>query len=72
MAARSRQRAVLLTRAIRALAASKPANVGLSVPDIAWAFLAPGRAEMLAAPYYRRLDRAERMANVPKDIPTDA
>ena len=72
MAARGKQRAVLLTRAIRALAASKPSGAGLRVPDIAWAFLNPECSEMLAAPYYRRLDRAERDANHPKDTPSDA
>lgn len=72
MAARGRQRAVLLTRAIRALAASKPSGAGLRVPDIARAFLDPERPELLAAPYYRRLDRAERTAHDAKDTPADA
>ena len=72
MAARGKQRAVLLTRAIRALAASKPSGAGLRVPDIAWAFLDSKRPEMLAAPYYRRLDRAERAANELKDSSADA
>lgn len=72
MAARSDQRIVLLTRAIRALAASKPKGAGLRVPDIAWAFLDAKHPEALAAPYYRRLDRAERAADVFKDTPTDA
>lgn len=71
MAARSKQRTVLLTRAIRALAASKPSRAGLRVPDIAWAFLDATRSETLAAPYYRRLDRAERDSHNSKDTPAD-
>ncbi|MGR3435480.1 MAG: hypothetical protein ACU0CO_11435 [Shimia sp.] len=72
MAARGTQRAVLLTRALRALAASKPAQARLRVADVAWAFLAPARADLLAAPYYRRLDRAERDAAQTKDTSEDA
>lgn len=72
MAARDGQRTVLLTRAVRALAASKSASAGLRVPDLAWVFLNPDRSETLAAPYYRRLDRAERAAIDPKDTPADA
>ena len=71
MAARGRQRNILLTRAIRALAASKPASAGLRVPDIAWAFLQSDPSEMLAKSYYHRLDRAERAAE-PKETPADA
>ncbi|RVT87398.1 hypothetical protein DXV76_04780 [Rhodobacteraceae bacterium CCMM004] len=71
MAARGAQRTILLTRAVRALAVSKPAAVGLDVPDIAWAFLDPARPERLAAPYYRRLDCAERAAAT-KDTAADA
>jgi len=72
MAARAKQRTVLLTRAIRALAASKSSDAGLRVPDIAIAFLDPARPELLAAPYYRRLDRAERAANALEDTERDA
>ncbi|GJE57844.1 type I-E CRISPR-associated protein Cse2/CasB [Methylobacterium thuringiense] len=57
LAARGRQRAVLLTRAVRALANSRDVGVGLDVDDLAWRFLDPD-PEHLAAPYYARLDRA--------------
>lgn len=66
IAARGVQRNVLFTRAIRALAASKPKDAKLRVPDIAWAFLLPDPSELLAKPYYSRLDRAERAAE-PKE-----
>ncbi|MDK3074684.1 type I-E CRISPR-associated protein Cse2/CasB [Sedimentitalea sp. JM2-8] len=72
MAARGKQRTILLTRAIRALAASKPADAGIRVPDIARAFLDSSRPDALAAPYYRRLDCAERDADTSKDMPADA
>ena len=61
MAARGRQRAVLLTRAVRALAASRDVGIGLDVGDLAWCFLTPD-AGRLAAPYYARLDRVARSA----------
>lgn len=67
LAARGAQRGVLLTRAVRALAARKPAAAGLDVVDLAWAFLDPGRPDVIARPYYRRLDRAERATDTPKD-----
>ena len=59
LAARGSQRTALLLRAIRALAAHRDPNVGLDVGDLAWRFLDPDPA-FLAAPYYLRLDRAER------------
>lgn len=62
LAARGRQRTLLLTRAVRALAASRDVGVGLDVGDLAWRFLDPD-PERLAAPYYARLDRAERAAS---------
>jgi CRISPR system Cascade subunit CasB len=71
LAARGRQRDVLLTRAIRALAVSRQSSVGLSVPEIALAFLLQDPSEMLAAPYYSCLDRAGRTVE-PKEIQTDA
>lgn len=71
ISARGVQRDVLLTRAIRALAASKPKEAKLSVPEIAWAFLRTDISAMLAAPYYRRLDRAERAADT-KETQADA
>ena len=61
LAARGRQRAVLLARAVRTLAASRDVSVGLDVGDLAWRFLDLD-PEHLAAPYYARLDRAERAA----------
>lgn len=71
MAARGRQRDILMTRAIRALAASRSADVGLRVPEVAWAFLLSDPSEMLAKPFYSRLDRAERAADL-KEIQADA
>ena len=62
MAARGAQRAVLLTRAARALARSRDPSVGINVVDIAYAMLAPDNRRQLAEPYYRRLDRAELIA----------
>ena len=59
MAARGPQRAVLLTRAARALARSRDPSGGINVVDIANALLAPDNRRQLAEPYYRRLDRAE-------------
>lgn len=57
LAARGRQRSVLMLRAVRSLAASRDAGVGLDVGDLAWRFLDPA-SERLAMPYYIRLDRA--------------
>lgn len=61
LAARGQQRQVLLLRGVRMLAARRDPGVGLDVGDLAWRFVDadPGR---LAAPYYQRLDRAERAA----------
>lgn len=59
MAARGPQRAVLLTRAARALARSRDPSSGINVVDIAYTLLAPDNRRQLAEPYYRRLDRAE-------------
>ena len=58
MSARGKQRAKLLERAARFL---EP-GARLNVPDIAYALLNPNKARLLAEPYYRRLDRAERAA----------
>lgn len=65
LAARGQQRIVLFTRAVRALAASRDVGVGLDVANLAWCFLDPD-PEHLAAPYYARLDRAERAASTDK------
>ena len=59
MAARERQRIVLLERAARALARSMQPGSGLHVPDIALVLLCPDDGRRLAEAYYRRLDRAE-------------
>lgn len=61
LAARGPLRAVLLTRAIRALATRRDPKRGLDVPDLVFAFLRTDPSP-LAAPYYRRLDPAERAA----------
>lgn len=61
LAARGSQRRVLLLRAVRMLAASRDAGAGLDVGDLAWRFVDP-EPQRLAAPYYHRLDRAERAA----------
>lgn len=63
IAARGTQRAALLVRAVRALARTRPTDAGVNVADLAWAVLKDDDAALLAAPYYRRLDRAEWIAN---------
>lgn len=70
LAARGSLRSVLLLRGIRALAARRDPKVGLDVGDLAWRFLDPDPA-CLAAPYYLRLDRAERLANTEQSERTD-
>lgn len=63
IAARGKQRQVLLIRVARALARTRQPNSGVNVVDIAWTLLDPNSknsAQRLAEPYYRRLDRAER------------
>ena len=62
MAARGSQRAVLLERALHALSRSMPFGSRVNVVDVAYALLAPENGRLLAEPYYRRLDRAERDA----------
>lgn len=62
LAARGPQRAVVLTRAIRALAARRDLTRGLHVGDLAWAYLADTNPGAIAGSYYRRLDAAERHA----------
>ena len=59
IAARGPQRAVLLIRAARMLARSRIPGSGVNVPDIALTLLGPATGQLLAEPYYRRLDRAE-------------
>lgn len=72
IAARGAQRAALLVRAVRALARTRPPDAGINVTDLAWAVLKEDDAALLAAPYYRRLDRAERIANQNRDQPQGA
>ena len=60
IAARRPQRAVLLQRAVRALARSRPPDAGVNVVDLAWAVLKPTDSRQLADSYYRRLDTMER------------
>ncbi len=80
LAARGTARELALVRALRALAARRPSASGLRVPDVAWAFLNPADPGALAAPYYRRLDRAEgasakadrEMSPNPESAPADA
>lgn len=63
MAARGRQRQVLLERAIRAITRTRRPDCGVNVADIAWWLLDgdPVRASRrLAESYYRRRDQIER------------
>lgn len=59
IAARGEQRAVLLRRTARMLARSRSPGSGVNVRDIAFTLLYPTEGQLLAVPYYRRLDRAE-------------
>ena len=63
MAARGTQRAVLLKRAVLMLVRSRVPGSGVNVIDIAKVLLKPEDGRLLAEPYYRRLDRAEQIAN---------
>ena len=58
MAARGKQRTILLTRAARATARSMQPGSGLNVPDVAYALLSPDNNRQIAEHYYRRLDFA--------------
>ena len=62
MASRQPLRNVLLKRAARIIAQSRSSDDGVNVVDLACAVLRPDDARLLAEPYYRRLDRAERLA----------
>ena len=62
MAAREPLRAVLLTRAARTVAQRRLPGDGINVIDVALAILRPNEERLLAEPYYRRLDWAERIA----------
>lgn len=61
LAARGKQRAVLLTRAARAIARSRSPGSGVNVIHIANALLRPSYStRLIAKPYYDRLDAAQR------------
>ena len=63
LSARGKQRAVLLTRAARAIARSRASGSGVNVVDIAVALLWPDADDSerrIAKPYYDRLDAAQR------------
>lgn len=62
LAARGRQRQTLMLRALRMLATRRDPDRGIDVGDLAWRFL-DADPQRLAAPYYKRLDRAERAAD---------
>lgn len=62
LAARGSQREVLLTRAARAIARSRVPDSGVNAIDVALALLKPKDERLLAEPYYRRLDSANRSA----------
>lgn len=66
-ASRQPLRTVLLTRAARIVARSRSPDDGVNVVDLARAVLRPEDVYLLAEPYYRRLDRAERIANQTED-----
>ena len=61
LSARGNQRAVLLTRAARAVARSRSPHSGVNVVDLAVALLRPNDStSRIAKPYYDRLDAAQR------------
>lgn len=67
VAARGPQRVALLVRAVRALSRTRPPDSRINVTDLAWAVLRQDDAALLAEPYYRRLDKAERIAHQTSD-----
>ena len=71
LAARGPQRATLLTRAVRAVAARRDSALGVDVGDLAWVFLDAGGPEAIAQPYYQRLDRAARALEQPETESSD-
>ena len=60
IAARGERRRDLLERIVRVIARTR--QHGVNVVDVAWTLLEPGSsvAQLLAEPYYRRLDAAAR------------
>ena len=70
MAARGKQRGVLLHRAVSAISRTRQQDSGVNVTDIAWTLLDSdiGRTgRRIAESYYRRLDRAERNAQTDQE-----
>lgn len=67
MASRPPLRSILLKRAARMVAQSRSPDDGINVVDLVWAVLRPDDERLLAGPYYRRLDRAERIARKTED-----
>lgn len=67
MASRPPLRSNLLKRAARMVAQSRSSDDGVNVIDLAWAVLRPDDEQLFAEPYYRRLDRAERIARKTED-----
>jgi CRISPR system Cascade subunit CasB len=71
LAAKGEMRASLLERAVRMLAARKPAGAGVNCTDIARFLLQPdeqGPVSDIARAYYRRFDAALRRADGDEDI----
>lgn len=61
LSARGNQRAVLLTRAARAVVRTRSPDNGVNVVDLAVALLRPNDStRLIAKPYYDRLDAAQR------------
>lgn len=67
IASRPPLRSNLLKRAVRMVAQSRSSDDGVNVVDLAWAVFRPDDKRLLAGPYYRRLDRAERIASKIED-----
>lgn len=60
LAARGRQREILLERAARTIARSRPPESGVNLVDVAYALFPPTDQRRLAEAYFRRLDKAKR------------
>lgn len=60
LGARGRQREILMERAARAIARSRPPESGVNLVDVAYALFRPTDGRRLAEAYYRRLDGVER------------
>ena len=62
ISARGPQRIILLERAARVIACKQTPGSGINVIEIAKTLFWPDDGRLLAEPYYRRLDRAERIS----------